>query len=107
MSGKLQIEEWRSETDGPLNEDNMKRKLKSQGYNSIIYKFSPGTDFPDHTHSYTKKDSIITGRFRLTMYGQDVILKPGDMVEIPANTVHSACVVGSENVIFFDASKTY
>ncbi|KAK6184542.1 hypothetical protein SNE40_006994 [Patella caerulea] len=106
MSGnRIQIEKWDAAKDGDMNEENMKRKLKSQGYNYIVYEFSPGTDFPDHTHPMSKKDSIISGEFEFSMYGETVILTPGDMVEVPSNTVHNARVVGSKSVKFFDATK--
>ena len=39
------------------------------------------------------------------MYGKTVILDPGDTIEVPKNTVHSAEVVGTENVTFFDSTK--
>ena len=77
MSG-LQVEKWNTETDGPLNVASMRRKLKSQGYSCIKYTFPPGTDFPDHTHNVSKKDSIIAGQFRFAMKGREVILQPGD-----------------------------
>ena len=102
---KINIERWDPARDGDLTESNMKRKLEKQGYNYIKYTFSPGTDFPDHTHSVSKKDSILTGRFEFVMYGETVVLEPGDMVEVPKNTVHNARVVGKENVVFFDATK--
>ena len=63
-------------------------------------------EFPDHTHSFPKKDSIVTGRFQLTMYGRSVELNPGDMVHVPKDTVHSARVVGQSSVVFYDATKT-
>ena len=98
MSG-LQVEKWNTEIDGPLNEASMRRKLKSQGYSCIKYTFPPGTDFPDHTHNVSKKDSIIAGQFRFAMKGGEVILQPGDMIEVPA------VPAGSESVVFFDATK--
>ncbi|XP_046549817.1 uncharacterized protein LOC124259679 isoform X2 [Haliotis rubra] len=101
----LKIEKWNPDSDGELTQANMKKKLKSQGYNCIQYTFTPGTDFPDHTHAVSKKDSITSGQFQFTMYGQTVILEPGDMIDVPANTVHNACVVGSKSVVFFDATK--
>ena len=90
MSG-LQVEKWNTETDGPLNEASMRRKLK--GYSCIKYTFPPGTDFPDHTHNVSKKDSIIAGQFRFAMKGREVILQPGDMIEVPAGVVHNASVI--------------
>ena len=105
MMSELQVEKWNTETDGPLNEASMRRKLKSQGYSCIKYTFPPGTDFPDHTHNVSKKDSIIAGQFRFAMKGREVILQPGDMIEVPAGVVHNASVIGSESVVFFDATK--
>ena len=102
---ELKVEHWNSEKDGPLNETSMRNKLKSQGYSCTRYTFPPGTDFPDHTHSVSKKDSIISGQFRFAMLGNEVILRPGDMVVVPAGVVHNASVVGKESVIFFDATK--
>jgi len=103
---ELKVEQWNSDKDGPLNETSMRNKLKSQGYSCTRYTFPPGTDFPDHTHSVSKKDSIISGQFRFAMLGKEVILQPGDMVVVPAGVVHNASVVGKESVVFFDATKS-
>ena len=103
---ELRVEKWDSERDGPLSEKSMRNKLKSEGYSCTRYTFPPGTDFPDHTRSVSKKDSIISGQFRFAMLGKEVILQPGDMVVVPAGIVHNASVVGNESVIFFDATKS-
>ena len=105
MTSKIKIEKWNPDKDGQLTEENMKKKLSSQGYNYTMYEFGPGTNFPDHSHSISKKDSIISGEFQFSMYGETVVLQPGDMVEVPANTTHNAKVVGSTYVVFFDATK--
>lgn len=102
---QLNVEHWDPKRDGPLSERSMRDKLRSQGYSFQRYVFAPGTDFPDHTHSMSKKDSIVSGQFRFAMCGQEVILQPGDMIVVPAGTVHNASVVGDESVVFFDASK--
>jgi hypothetical protein len=50
----------------------MCRYLKQQGYSTTVYRFSPGTEFPDHSHGVSKKDSIISGRFLFRMGGEEV-----------------------------------
>ena len=107
MSKELTIESWNEEADGKLTEDNVRRKLEKQGYQCIRYVFPPGTEFPDHTHSYTKKDAIATGKFRFSMFGQEVVLVAGDMMEVPQGAVHNAAVVGSDDVVFFDSTKSW
>lgn len=100
---ELKVEHWNSEKDGALNETSMRNKLKSQGYSCTRCTFPPGTDFPDHTHSVSKKDSIISGQFRFAMLGNEVILQPGDMVVVPAGVVHwdGECFRGWERISDF------
>lgn len=76
-----------------------------QGYDCCDYTFVPGVIFPDHTHDVTKRDAVISGRFLIGMGSQEVILEAGDSVLIPAGAVHNAKVIGSEPVLFIDASK--
>ena len=105
MAEKINLIKWDNAKDGVLTDRNMEKKLQLMGMKCCRYDFSPGTIFPDHTHSFTKMDAITTGRFQMGMYGQMLILEPGDIVEVPKNTVHNAKVVGDENVTFFDSSK--
>ena len=106
MSGQgPQVERWSAARDGPLNEENMGRKLAAEGYKCIKYVFSPGKDFPDHSHTETKKDAIIEGQFRFAMHGKEVILQPGDIVEVPQGVIHNATAIGMKPVVFFDTTK--
>ena len=105
MSGKINLLKWDESIDGALCEGNMEKKLRTMGYSTCKYVFQPGTNFPDHTHSYTKMDAITTGRFQMQMFGQTVVLVPGDILEVPKDTVHNARVVGNDDVTFFDSSK--
>lgn len=101
----MQVEKWDEAKWGPLREANMRRKLEAENYSVARYTYPPGTVFPDHTHPFDKKDSVLKGRFKMRMHGQEVILGPGDMLAVPAHTLHSAEVVGDEPVVSLDASK--
>uniref|UniRef100_A0A0B7A2P4 Cupin type-2 domain-containing protein n=1 Tax=Arion vulgaris TaxID=1028688 RepID=A0A0B7A2P4_9EUPU len=103
MSKEINLQKWDKLNDGVLNDENMAKKLLLMGYHCTKYVFSPGTDFPDHTHNMSKMDAITSGKFLISMYGQQVIMEPGDIVEVPKNTVHNAHVVGSDNVTLFDS----
>jgi len=69
------------------------------------YVYPPGTYFPAHTHTIDKKDGVFSGRFLLKMLGKEHVLGPGDFIEVPAGTVHSAEVLGDEPVVSFDATR--
>ena len=99
------IEHWDSQTDGELNETNMRVKLETRGYAVHRYVYSPGTFFPDHTHAVDKIDGVLRGQFKMTMHGQSLVLTAGDCLAVPAGAVHSAEVVGDEAVVSLDAVK--
>ncbi|RUS90679.1 hypothetical protein EGW08_001579 [Elysia chlorotica] len=101
----INLIKWDTTIDGKLSDASMEEKLQRMGYHSIKYTFSPGTDFPDHTHNVTKMDAITTGKFFFSMHGQNLVMEPGDIVEVPKQVVHNAHVVGSESVTFFDSTK--
>jgi quercetin dioxygenase-like cupin family protein len=100
----MRIEHW-DESWGGLSEENMKRRLEAEGYRVIRYDYPPGTRFPDHTHPFDKKDAVLSGQFLIRALGQEFLLGPGDMLEVPAGTLHSAEVIGDQVVISLDASK--
>ena len=41
----------------------------------------------------------------MTALGKEFILGPGDMLLVPAGTIHTAEVIGNEPVISLDATK--
>lgn len=101
----MDVEHWDAAADGELNESNMRRKLEARGYSVSTYVYPPGTYFPDHTHGVDKIDGVLSGRFRMTMLGQALILEAGDCLAVPAGAVHSAEVVGDEAVVSLDAVR--
>ncbi|XP_061188046.1 uncharacterized protein LOC133196128 [Saccostrea echinata] len=102
--GDLKIEKWNQEKDGDLTQSNMEQKLRKQGYKFVRYDFPPGINFPDHTHGVSKKDAILKGKMKFSMYGQTVILGPGDMIQVPKDRIHNASVVGNDFLVFYDAT---
>jgi quercetin dioxygenase-like cupin family protein len=96
---------WVHETDGPFSEPALRRKLERLGYDVARYTYSPGTCFADHTHAVDKMDAVVSGRFRMTVGGREVLLEAGDMLAVRSGVVHSAEVVGDEPVISLDGVK--
>lgn len=101
----MQIEHWDEIRDGVLNEASMRRKLEDRGYRVSRYVYSPGTFFPEHEHAVDKIDGVLSGRFRMTLQGKEIILEPGDCLAVPRGALHSAEVVGSDTVISLDAVR--
>uniref|UniRef100_A0A158QII8 Neur_chan_LBD domain-containing protein n=1 Tax=Rodentolepis nana TaxID=102285 RepID=A0A158QII8_RODNA len=103
--GEFVVDHWNEATDGILNRENMKKKLEKQGYSAYPYTFNAGMTFGTHTHDVDKKDVVVDGRLEFHMYGKSIILEPGDTLEVPKGVPHSAKVIGTKNLEFFDATK--
>jgi quercetin dioxygenase-like cupin family protein len=101
----MNVQRWDCDLDGTLSEAGLRRKLEKLGYTVTRYVYPPGTRFPDHAHEVEKIDAVLSGRFRITMGADSVILGPGDTVAVPRGIVHSAEVVGEQAVVNLDAMK--
>ncbi len=99
------VEKWNPSVDGTLSESALRRKLEGLGFSVSRYVYPPGTCFPPHTHTVEKMDAMVSGRFRITLGDEEIVLGPGDAVLVPRGAEHSAEVVGSEPVISLDAIK--
>ncbi|MFQ5757145.1 MAG: cupin domain-containing protein [Acidiferrobacterales bacterium] len=102
----MQVEHWIPETDGPLSEDALRHKLSGRGYDVTRDVYPPGTYFSDHTHEIDKLDAVLSGRFRMTLGSQSVVLQAGDCLFVPRGAVHSAEVLGEEPVVSLDATRS-
>jgi quercetin dioxygenase-like cupin family protein len=101
----MDVHRWDCDQDGTLTEAGLRRKLEKLGYSVSRYVYPPGTAFPEHSHAVEKIDAVASGRFRITMGEESVILGPGDSVTIPRGTPHRAEVVGETAVVSLDAVK--
>lgn len=102
----MKLERWKQAVDGPLSEEALRRKLERLGYSVTRYVYPPETYFPDHSHGMDKMDAVVSGRFRLVVEGEEVILEAGDILAVPSGTVHSGEVVGDEPVVSLDAVRS-
>lgn len=101
----VRIERWDRERDGKPTESAMRRKLEELGYRTYLYTYLPGTRFETHSHDVDKIDGVVSGRFRIEMEGETVVLEAGDLVWVPRGTPHSAEVVGEKPVLSLDAVR--
>ena len=62
--------------------------------------------YSDHRHSYTKVLYVVRGSitFTLTDQGRAIDLQPGDRLELPPNTNHTA-LVGPNGVVCLEAAR--
>ena len=56
-----------------------------------------GQTFPNHTHPGEEMIYVLEGTWEYVIAGKRVTAKPGDVLFVPAGTIHSAKNVGSGN----------
>jgi quercetin dioxygenase-like cupin family protein len=61
---------------------------------------APGTHFGEHYHNASDEiDYVIQGKANMTITGEVLSIKSGDLIYLPASTVHSYDILGDENFI--------
>lgn len=88
----------------PTLED-LKKILAGEGLASELYSDVPGTKYGRHKHDFDDFVVIVAGKMQLEIEGHKWLMKPGDRLNIPANTPHWAQVVGREEVKYLSAAK--
>jgi len=88
-----------------ISEATMVKKFERMGYSTKLYDCPKGHYLEDHAHEEDKIDAILCGELEVGIFGEKVILKAGDYIEIPQNTVHSARVIGDEKFVIVVCSK--
>jgi quercetin dioxygenase-like cupin family protein len=101
----LNVMHWNPVVDRQLTMENVAKKLKSLGYHYTQQVYAPGTVFHEHSHENQTKDAVISGQLKVAMQGKEVILVPGDILDIPAGIDHNAVVVGRDPVIVLEGEK--
>jgi len=87
-------------------EERIQRVLAHEGLMASRWSNGPGAVYPVHDHSYGKVLYCLEGsiQFRMEATGHEVLLEPGDRLNIPAGAAHGA-VVGSQGVVCLEAHQ--
>ena len=97
---------WADSTASQPTESTLRRRCADEGLNPYPWSNGPHDSYAAHSHSYDKVIYVIRGSitFGLPELGQQLTLKAGDRLDLPAGTVHDA-VVGAEGVVCLEAHK--
>ena len=84
----------------------MREIMVAEGYSVFQWSDRPGASYGVHKHSTRQSHWIISGVLELDVAGFGIVeLRPGDRDLMPANTGHSARVVGDEPVVYLIGEK--
>lgn len=79
--------------------------LESEGLEPFEEVFEPAHQVPEHRHPFTEVRILLSGEMLFNVAGNQVLLREGDRIEVPANTKHSHVCQGSETCLCICAQK--
>jgi quercetin dioxygenase-like cupin family protein len=99
---ELKVTPWNEETE--ITEEELRNRLADQELKVYRWSSPPDNVFAGHTHGYHKIVYVIKGsiKFEFPTRHKSFTLNPGDRLELPAGTRHSA-VAGSGGAICLEA----
>jgi len=85
--------------------EELKKLLAQEGLESELYSDPGGMKYGRHKHDFDDFIVIVSGKMKLMTDSAEWILKPGDRIDLPANTYHRAEMVGKDEVRYLSAAK--
>jgi quercetin dioxygenase-like cupin family protein len=79
--------------------------LRAEGLEYELYSDAPGTKYGRHKHPFEDFIVIVSGKMKIITDVNEWILKPGDRLDLPPNTLHAAEMLGKEDVRYLSAAK--
>jgi quercetin dioxygenase-like cupin family protein len=100
----VEVKHWSA--DEAPTEATIRRVLAAENLTPYGWANAPGDVYSAHAHAYHKVLYVVEGSitFGLPETGQQVLLRPGDRMELAAGVVHNA-VVGSDGVVCLEAHR--
>jgi len=90
---------------GQVTIKKVRARLEQEGLTPYRFDMMPGDVYGDHAHLDAEIRWVVSGRMRIMVNNEEIILEPGDRLDLAANVVHSADVFGDEAVVTLCASR--
>lgn len=81
--------------------------FEAEGLEPIEETLAVGQSIPDHRHPFDEVRMVASGQLLLDIAGNQMLLRAGDKVVIPANTKHSKRAEGQDQCVCICANQIY
>ncbi len=79
---------WSEST--PPREDELRRRLRADGFDVMTWSDAPGRPYAPHSHDHDESLWCVRGAITFRIDGADYALGPGDRLMLPRGTTHAA-----------------
>lgn len=73
----------------PVDRSEVSRSWQARDYSCDLFVDPPGREWNDFVHTSDELVTVVEGRLRMTIEGEEMIAGPGDEVFIPRGARHS------------------
>jgi quercetin dioxygenase-like cupin family protein len=87
--------------------EQIKMIFEGEGLEATEETFPPKSVIADHRHPFDEVRMVVSGAMFLNIAGNQLLLRAGDRIEIPANTRHSKSTDGDQSCVSLVASRTF
>lgn len=74
----------------PPSERALRAELAARGFGAFLWRDDPGARYEAHAHERDESLWVLEGEMTFEADGRTLRLGPGDRLELPAGTVHTA-----------------
>jgi quercetin dioxygenase-like cupin family protein len=99
----MDVLRWNKPKKPTLQE--LQAQLRAEGQECELYSDRPGTKYGRHKHPFEDFIVIVSGKMKINTDQNEWTMKPGDRLDLPKNTFHSAEMMGKEEVQYLSAAK--
>ena len=80
--------------------------FEREGLSAFEERYAAGAFVPPHRHPFDEVRMIVQGRLLYDISGNKLLLREGDRITIPSNTLHSKKIQGKEPCLSICAYQT-
>jgi quercetin dioxygenase-like cupin family protein len=100
----MRVDRWDVRRDGPFSETAMLHKLRSFGYEPLTHEYPAGAIMSRQADSRQRIQAVISGLIKVTIDGEAAILRAGDLVVVPRDTLPRVEVLGPSRATCLEAA---
>ena len=101
---KLRVIRW--EGAGPPAAEALRERLRAARCSAVEWSDPPGRVYEAHAHDHDKVIALVRGGITFEIAEADYPLAPGDILYLPAGTVHAAHAHRTEGATYLMGSRS-
>ena len=100
---KLRVARW--EGPGAPTPEALRERLRAARCSAVEWSDPPGRAYEPHTHDHDEVIALVRGGITFDIDGADYPLAPGDVLFLPAGTVHAAQAHPAEGATYLFGTR--